>query len=40
MIERGICVDQQAHAVLSGGKWVKRLRLGKLADGRSNVGSC
>ena len=29
---RHICVDQKAHAVLSGGKWVKRLLLGKLAD--------
>jgi len=40
MIERHICVDQKAHAVLSGGKWVKRLLLGKLADEserRSNI---
>jgi hypothetical protein len=37
---RHICVDQKAHAVLSGGKWVKRLLLGKLADElerRSNI---
>jgi hypothetical protein len=40
MIERGICVDQKAHDALSGGKWVKRLLLGKLADEserRSNI---
>jgi hypothetical protein len=39
---RHICVDQKAHAVLSGGKWVKRLLLGKLADEserRSNIPS-
>jgi len=37
---RHICVDQKAHAFLSGGKWVKRLLLGKLADEserRSNI---
>jgi hypothetical protein len=27
-----ICVDQKAHTALSGGKWVKGLLLGKLAD--------
>jgi hypothetical protein len=38
---RHICVDQKkAHAVLSGGKWVKGLLLGQLADEserRSNI---
>jgi hypothetical protein len=37
---RHICVDQKAHGALSGGKWVKRLLLGKLADEserRSNI---
>jgi len=37
---RHICVNQKAHVVLSGGKWVKRLLLGKLADEserRSNI---
>jgi hypothetical protein len=37
---RHIRVDQKAHAVLSGGNWVKRLLLSKLADEserRSNI---
>jgi len=37
---RHICVDRKAHDALSGGKWVKKLLLGKLADEserRSNI---
>jgi hypothetical protein len=41
MIERGIFASiKKTHAVLSGGKWVKRLLLGQLADEserRSNI---